>query len=149
MSGTYDDLRWGVLHQMTLSNNADAAIGSARAAAVVLARKTFMENVTVKDFNLEVVVGATCTGTGGVATEVYTLIIGKSAAGTGAVSAIGTATVGTGGAADDSVVDGTVTETNFSSGDDIVFQASIGTSLGDNSLVARANISYVERYVSA
>jgi len=150
MGGFYDDPRFGVIQQMTLAENADTAIGSARAAAVELNRKTVLTNITVKDWNLECLVGATCTaGTAGAgATEVYTLTIGKSAAGTGTYAAIGTATVGTAGQADNSVLDCTCTETNFSAGDDIVFRAEIGTSLGDNSLVARANVSFVERFVA-
>lgn len=148
MSEFYDDPRFGVVQSMILANKADGTIGSANAAALVLNRKTMLKNVTVKDFNLEVLTGATCTGTGGVATEVYTLTVGKSLAGTGTVVPFGTATVGTGGAADKSVVDGSVTETNMDIGDDVVYQAEIGTALGDNALAARANVSYVERYVS-
>lgn len=147
MSDFYDDPRWGVKRSITLADNADGAIGSARSAAVELNRKTMFDNVTIKDFNIECLVGATCTGTGGVATEVYTLTIGKSVDGTGAFSAIGTATIGTAGHADNSVVDAAVTETNLDAGDDLVFRAEIGTSLGDNSLVARAHVSYVERFV--
>jgi hypothetical protein len=134
---------------MVMANGADAAIGSANASQTILNRQTFFNNVTVTDYNLQVLTGATCTGTGGVATEVYTLGIGKSAAGTGSITLIGTATVGTGGAADDTVIDGTVTSTNFDDGDDIVWTAEVGTALGDNSLVARVNVKYVERYVGS
>jgi len=144
----YDNPRFGVVQQMTLAKAADAAIGSARAAAAEIDRKTVMTNITVKDFNLEVLVGATCTGTSEVSTQIYLLTVGKSAAGTGAYAAFGTATVGTAGAADLSVIDGSVTETNLAAGDDIVFRAEIGTALGDNSLVARANVSYVEHFVA-
>jgi len=144
----YDDPAFGVLQRMQLANEADAALGSAFAAQTEFCRKTLMTGITVRDFNLEVTTGATCTGTGGVTTEVWTLKIGKSAAGTGALSAIGTATVGTGGAADNSVVDASVTETDFSAGDDIVFYTDAGTALGDNSLKCRADVSYTERYTS-
>lgn len=145
----YDDHRYNTLQQMVLAKVADGAIGSAAGASrVELNRRTVMANITVKDFNLEVLVGATCTGTGGVATEVYTLTIGKSVDGTGAFSAIGTATVGTAGQADASVLDGSVTETNLDAGDDIVFAMEAGTALGDNSLQARAVVSYVEHFVA-
>jgi hypothetical protein len=148
MSDFYDDSRYGVTQSMVLAKAADGAIGSANASRTELNRRTLLKNVTVKDWNLEVLTGATCTGTGGVSTEIYQLAIGKSLGGTGSISTFGTAQVGTAGAADNSVIDATCTETNFVAGDDIVFSAEVGTALGDNSLVARANISYVERFVA-
>ena len=147
MGEFYDDPRWGVVQSMVLAKAADGAIGSANATRTELNRRTVLKNITVKDWNLEVLVGATCTGTGGVTTEIYQLAIGKSAAGTGTVATIGTAQVGTAGAANGSVIDATCTETNFDAGDDIIFSAEVGTALGDNSLQARANVSYVERFV--
>ena len=150
MTTTYDDSRWGTLRRISLRNTADGGLGSAVASQTILDRRTFMANVTIKDMNLAVDVGATCTGTGGVATEVYTLKLGYSTAGTGTITAIGTATIGTGGQADNTVLDGTVTETNLSSGDDILFYRDTGTALGDNSLVVRdLDVSYVERYVAS
>jgi hypothetical protein len=144
----YDDPAYGVLQRMTMGKAADAALGSAFAAQTVFDRKTFMTGVTVLDANLEVHTGATCTGTGGVATEVWTLKVGKSAAGTAAITAIGTATVGTAGQANGTVIDMTVTETDFADGDDLVFYTDAGTALGDNSLVARASVEFMERYTS-
>jgi len=146
---SYEDPRYGVIQSLCMANAADAAVGSAAAARVELHRKTFLKAVTVKDWNLEVLTGATCTGTGGVVGEVYQLAIGKSLAGTGSLSMLGTAQVGTAGQANDSILDAALTETNFAAGDDIIFTAEIGTALGDNSLVARANVSYVERYVGS
>ena len=146
MSDFYDSARYGAQHVLIMSKTADGALGSAASAQTVYNRKTMMMNVTIKDWNLEVLTGATCTGTSQVATQVWTLKLGKSAAGTGAISAIGTATVGTAGQADNSVLDASVTETNLSAGDDLVWYTDAGTALGDNSLVARANVLYVERY---
>lgn len=146
MSDFYDSARYGARHLVVMANAADAALGSAAAAQTEFNRKTMMTNVTIKDWNLEVLTGATCTGTGGVTTEVWTLKLGKAAAGTGTISNVGTITVGTAGAANGSVVDGTVTETDFSAGDDLVWYTDAGTALGDNSLIARANVLYVERY---
>ena len=146
MSDFYDSARYGARKTIVMAKAADAALGSAASAQTVYNRKTMMTNVTIKDWNLEVLTGATCTGTGGVTTEVWTLKIGKSAAGTGTISNIGTITVGTAGVADSSVVDGTVTETNLSAGDDLVWYTDAGTALGDDSLIARANVLYVERY---
>jgi len=143
----YDDPRYGVIQSLAMAKAADAAIGSANAARSVLQRKTFMKNVTVKDFNIEVLTGATCTGTSQVSTQIYQLAIGKSLGGTGSLATFGTAVVGTAGAADGTVIDGSLTETNFVAGDDITFSVEVGTALGDNSLIARANVSYVERYV--
>lgn len=146
----YDDPRFGgIIQSLSMAKAADAAIGSANVARVELQRKTFMKNVTVKDFNIEVITGATCTGTSQVLTQIYQLGIGKALGGTGDVSILGTALVGTAGAADGSVLDGVLAETNFVAGDDIVFSVEIGTALGDNSLIARANVSYVERYVGS
>lgn len=135
----YDDPAFAVLQRMELAKAADAALGSAFAAQTEFDRKTVMTGITVRDFNVEVRTGATCTGAGA-----WTLKVGRSAAGTGTISAFGTAAIST--AADGTVVDGTVTETDFSAGDDIVFYHDAGTALGDNSLIARAAISYTERY---
>ena len=108
---TYDDPRFGgIIQNLSMAKAADAAIGSANAARSVLQRKTFMKNVTVKDFNIEVITGATCTGTSQVLTQIYQLGIGKSLGGTGDVSILGTALVGTAGQADGSVLDGALTE---------------------------------------
>ena len=150
MPGTYDDPKWGVIQEMVLGKAADAAIGSANAARAVLQQITLLKNITVKDLNLEVKTGATCTGTGGVTTEVYTLKVGKVLGGTASTAiAFGTLSVGTAGQANASILDGSLTETNLVAGDDIQFFAEIGTALGDNSLVAKAHLSYVEHYVSS
>jgi len=146
MSDFYDSDRYGARHVLVMAKVADGALGSAASAQTEYNRKTMMMAVTIKDWNLEVLTGATCTGTGGVTTEVWTLKLGKSAAGTGSISNIGSITVGTAGAADNSIVDGTVTETNLAAGDDLVWYTDAGTALGDNSLIARANVLYVERY---
>lgn len=146
---TYDSDRWGAIRQFTMGKAADAAFGSAFAAQTKFDIKTMMANVTIKDMNLRCLVGATCTGTGGVATEVWTLKLGYSAAGTGTLTNIGSITVGTGGQADMSVVDGSVTETDLSAGDDVIFYTDAGTALGDDSLIGRLDVSYVERYVSS
>ena len=134
------------------------AIGSANAARTVLDRHTFMEAVTLKDWNLKVKTGATCTGLpSNLNTELYVLCLGKSPAGTGLEDIGGSAWVaGTAAsdapaasavkAADLSVVDAAVDETQFDAGDDLVFFAEIGTALGDNSLVANACIDYVSRF---
>lgn len=142
----YDDYRYGVRQNLVLGKA--GAIGSAAAARDLIRLHTFMTAVTIKDWNLRVITGATCTGTAAVpTTEKYVLSLAKSAAGTGALTVFGgSAVVGTAGVADGTVVDQSVTETDFDAGDDLIFFAEIGTALGDNSLVAEASIDYVERY---
>ena len=135
----YDDPAFGVLQRLTLANEADAGVGSAFASQTVFARETMMTGVTIRDFNIVVL-------SGGTASTPWQMKIGKSAAGTGAISNIGTISVGT--AADDSVIDGTATETDLSAGDDLVFYHDAGTALGDNALACRAVVSYTERYTS-
>jgi hypothetical protein len=146
--GFYDDPRYGVVQSMVLAKKADGTIGSANSTRGELERRTLLKNITVKDWNLEVLTGATCTGTSQVTTQIYQLAIGKSVDGTGSISTIGTAAVGTAGAADNTVIDASCTETDFDAGDDIIFSVEVGTALGDNSLAARANVSYVERFVA-
>ena len=157
MGDFYSDPRFGV-RQNILMGIGYGAIGSANAARTTLDRHTFMTAVTVKDFNLKVLTGATCTGlASNLNTELYVLCLGKSPAGTGLEDIGGSAWVaGTAAsdapaasavkAADKSVVDATITETDFDAGDDLVFFAEIGTALGDNSLIAHASVDYVERY---
>jgi len=90
--------------------------------ATDIVRHTFMYPATVLDTNLSILAGGTDLGA-----DVF-FYLGKSAAGTGAVTVIGTydPLQGTGTYSDGSVLDASVTETSFSAGDDIVFQA-IGT----------------------
>lgn len=143
----YDDGRFGVQQNVLVGHDA-GAIGTANAARTVAARHTFMTAVTVKDWNMKVITGATCTGTAAVpTTEKYVMCLGKMAAGTGTLALIsGSAIVGTAGVADGAVVDDSLTETDFDAGDDLCFFAEIGTALGDNSLIAVASVDYVERY---
>lgn len=84
-------------------------------------RYTFMYPAKVIDANLMWLTGGTNWGAD---TAIY---LGKSAAGTGAVSVFGTGTMGTDGTqADASVQDLSVTEQAFSAGDDLVVQV-VGT----------------------
>lgn len=149
MGQFYDNDRHDCIQTLTMGKAADAALGSAFSAQTKFDVKTMLTNVTIKDWNLRCLVGATCTGASQVATQVWTLKLGYSAAGTGTLTAIGTATVGTAGQADMSVLDASVTETNLAAGDDLIFYTDAGTALGDNSLVARADVSFVEHYVNS
>jgi hypothetical protein len=136
----YTDGRFGVRQNVVFGQQ--GAIGSANAARTVVGRHTFMTAVTVQDWNLRVRTGATCTGTAAVpTTEKYVLCLGRIL-----TLISGSAVIGTAGAADNSVIDDSLTATNFDAGDDICLFAEIGTALGDNSLIAEASVDYVERY---
>jgi len=112
----YADPRFGVSQMLPL--NESGALNGTNAAVTELGRYTFMTNSRVLDWNIRAKVGGTAA--------IYSILLGKSLAGTGAFSAIGTIALGTN--ADNTVLDGAVTETQFSAGDDIVFQKSAGTS---------------------
>lgn len=115
MARTYSDASFANRKQFLVNLNKD--LSGTNAAATDIARYTFMSPVTVTDANVGVVVSGTVVDS--------VLYIGKSAAGTGTVSAIGTITL-TGTQTAPSVVDASVTSTDFSTGDDIVVQH-IGT----------------------
>jgi len=131
MSRTYDDPSYGSKKQLNLLNTA-AMNGTAAAATDQV--HTFMQPVTVTDANILIT-------TAGAGTK-RSIIIGKSLAGTGAVTTIATTDVGT--ATVDTVVDMTATETDFATGDDLVVQIA-GT--GATVAVVCPSIQYRERYV--
>ena len=108
-------------------------------------RRTFMEAVTVKDWNVQCRVGDTTTGTSA-DHNAWNVAICKSVAGTGTVTPIGCAQVGTAGQANGSVLDAVLTETNFDAGDDIVLSYEVGTALPAGVLRVDADVAYVERY---
>lgn len=140
---SYANPKYGVQQRMTLRGKANQT--SVIAAQVVADRRTVMEAITVKDFNVHFVQGDTTTGTSANHNG-WKIGIGKSAAGTGAVSLFGTAWCGTAGQANGSVLDGSVTETNFSAGDDIVLTYEAGTALPAGVLRVEADVQYVEHY---
>lgn len=131
--GAYDDGRYGTKQVLSLRETGALNGTDASATEVAACRMTVMQPVTVKDFN------AFCIAGGTNATRSITL--GKSAAGTGAISAIGTISVGT--SATGAVLDGSVTETNLSAGDDLVI-TTIGTSTTVENL--SPNVMVVEHF---
>ena len=137
----YADPRYGVKQTLVIPDKG-ATQTSAIASAVVIKRYTFMHNVKVTDWNVAFVVGGTQTGAAAASNFVQ---IGKSLAGTGAVSVIGSAAIGT--QANNTVKDATVTETTFKTGDDLVVQYAAGTGLAAGVFQAGANVQYVENYV--
>lgn len=130
---SYSDPSYGVKQELGL-NTSGALNGTAAAAATVIVH-TFMQPARVIDWNGRVIVGGTDAG-------VIGLIIGKSAAGTGTVSAIGTMALST--HAIDTVVDASLTATSFSTGDDLVIQRSLGTST--SVLQVEPQVQYVETF---
>lgn len=140
MTRTYSDPSYGSRKDLALGNK--GSIDGTYQSAVDIVRHTFMKPATVVDWNLSILTGGTNLGA-----DVY-FYLGKSAAGTGAVTAFGTADPlqGTGTYADASVLDASATETSFSAGDDIVFQA-IGT-IG-HAMVINPHIEYLETFEEA
>lgn len=132
MSRKYSDPSYGSKKVFTFP-----ATGSLAGTAAISekARHTFMEPVTVTDMNVYFNAGGT--------TAAQSFVLGKSLAGTGSFSGFGTIAVGT--QATDSVKDGSVTETTFDTGDDIVLYAG-GTDTDVTDGIVR--FQYKERYVS-
>ena len=139
----YDDNRFQTIQQGHLGSGR-AANTSVIGSRVEIDRKTMLTPVTIKDLNVKVIGGATSTGTDN--TERFNVAIGKSLGGTGAVAPFGSSVIGT--AADGSVVDGSLTETNFVAGDDLVLSYEIGTSLPAGTLKVEGDYSFVERFVA-
>ena len=141
----YDDHGYGTVQtvQVTAVNQT-----SVRAATVAVAAHTFMSAVTVTDFNISWlgdVAGAALALTGTQDSNRLILGIGKSVAGTGTITQLGTCVLGT--AALGSVIDGTCAATNFDAGDDLVLTANAGTALVALQWNATANVKYKERFV--
>lgn len=132
---SYSDSAFGV--NQTINLPASAALNGTAASAATVLTHTCLYNCTVSDWNGRVIAGGTDAG-------VISLIIGKSAAGTGAVSAIGTMTLGT--HAINTVIDAAVTSTDFDSGDDIVIQRSAGTST--SVLQVAPSVEIVEKFTT-
>ena len=135
MSRTYSDQTYGGHVDLPMGNK--GSIDGTYQSATDVVRNTFMFPAKVIDANLSILTGGTDLGA-----DVF-FYLGKSAAGTGAVTVIGTfdPLQGTGTHADASVLDATVTETSFSAGDDLVFQA-VGT-IG-HAMIVNPHVEIVE-----
>ena len=137
--GFYDDPKYGLEQTIQLRSLANQT--SAIASQTEIARHTFMKAVTVTDWNLRVLVGDTQTSG-------FTAIsLNKSLAGTGSLSAFGTANLSTN--ADKSVVDDSVTANqDFAAGDDLIIAYDAGTSLPAGSFRVDADVLFKEKYSS-
>ena len=139
MAKRYSDDSYGSRKAVTMVPG--ASVDGTYQSAVDVIRHTFMFPAKVVDWQVAVgLVGGTDLGA-----DVYGYL-GYSLGGTGAVTAIGTwdTLQGTGTHAGGSVIDQTVTETSFVSGDDLVFQL-IGT-VG-HAIVLNVNAEIVEDFV--
>ncbi len=139
----YDDNRFQTIQRGHLGSGR-AANTSVIGSRVEIDRKTMLSPVTIKDFNVQIIGGATSTGTDN--SERFNVAIGKSLGGTGAIVPMGSAVIGT--AADGEVVDASLTETDLVAGDDLVLSYEIGTSLPAGILKVEGDFSFVERFVA-
>lgn len=139
MGRSYVDASYRAKRDLNMGNK--GSIDGTYQSAVDIVRHTFMQPVTVTDWNLSWLTGGTNFGAD------VTFYLGSSLAGTGAVTVIGTSSVvGTDGTqADASVSDESLTATTFNTGDDIVFQA-MGT-IGMASIV-EPHVQYTEAFVN-
>ena len=135
---SYSDSAFGSRKQMIVPGDSIALNGTVT-STTGLARMTCMEALTVKDANFSVLVAGTAADTN--------LILGKSLAGTGAISGFCTATL-TGTQTASSVIDATVTETDFAVGDDIVFARAAGTET-ETAIYVAPHVDYVEKFSAA
>lgn len=142
LENSYSDPRYGIVQQMTIPDSG-ANQTSVVATDTVIRRFTFMNAVRVTDWNCNAIVGATQTGTAASARNYVE--IGRSVAGTGTVSPIGSAFIG-GTIANNTVIDSSVTATNFDAGDDLVLQYAAATGLAAGVFRAGAQVTYVERF---
>jgi hypothetical protein len=140
MARTYGEDSYGSRKDLMMGNK--GSIDGTYQSAVDIVRHTFMKPAKVVDWNLSIMAGGTNLGA-----DVF-FYLGKSAGGTGAVTAFGTADPlqGTGTHADASVLDASATATTFSAGDDLVFQA-VGT-IG-HAMIISPHAEYLENYEQA
>ena len=133
MSRRYSDPSYGSEKCFSFETTGSLA---GTAAIAEKGRHTFMEANTVTDMNVFFTAGGTSTA--------QSFVLGKSAAGTGTFSAVGTIVVGT--QATNTVKDGAVTATNFSAGDDVVLKAGGTSAIVSDGIV---RFQYKERYVQS
>ena len=133
MSRSYSDESYSAKQIVAMPST--GALNGTAAAVADLSRMSFMQPVNVSDINVTFVAGGTNATTG--------IIVGKSLAGTGAVSPIGTVMTGTSALL--STKEGAVTATDFVTGDDLVIQRTIGTSTTVEEVIPY--IQYRENFV--
>lgn len=142
LENSYSDPRFGTKQVIHFVNQGVQT--SVIASDTEVGRHTFMGAVRVLDWNVNILNGGTQTGTAASARTIVS--VQKSVGGTGANSSLGTVFVG-GTHADNTVVDGSLTATDFDEGDDLIFQYNAGTGLAAQNFTVDAYVSYVERFV--
>jgi hypothetical protein len=120
-----------------------AANTSVIGSRVEIDRKTMFGNVTIRDWNIQMIEGTTSTGTHNPGR--FNLALSKSLAGTGALVPMGSVVIGT--AADGTVVDAALTPTNLVGGDDLILSYEVGTSLPADTLRVEADVEYIQHFV--
>lgn len=112
----YDDakIRQQIIHAPTSTG---LSVPGTAATATVLLRIPLVSSLRVNSIRVRQTTGGTAAGPN--------VVVGKSLAGTGAASAIGTVAFGT--SADGAVATTTLTSTDFDAGDEIVLTNAAGT----------------------
>jgi hypothetical protein len=134
MSRAYSDPSYGSKKVIALGNG--VALNGTVTSTTAKAAFTAMHPIRITDWNVAVVVAGTAVDTN--------LILCKSAAGTGALSAVGTITL-TGTKTAASVIDGSLTATSFDTGDDVVLARAAGTET-EATIRVNAFVQYQEAF---
>ena len=144
---SYSDQRYGASQETYLTGQSAAGTSTYSADSEV-SRITFMSAVDILDFNVRMTTGATYTA---VAPQI--IKIGKSLAGMGAVSDLGTAILHT--SANGAIIDSTLTTSGYyagtanhlAAGDDLVLEIAAGTAAATGvPQVGSARVEYRERF---
>lgn len=147
---SYADQRYGASQHVVISGD-PAANTSLYSADSEVNRMTFMSAVEILDFSVKMTTGATYTS---VAPQI--IKIGKSLAGTGTIADLGTSILHT--AADDAILNGTMTTSGYNAGtanhvaagDDLVVEYAAGTATATaKPQILEIAIEYRERFTVA
>lgn len=133
MGRSYSDPSYGSKKEITLEPTGALNGTDASFTEIATLRHTFMQPVKVSDMQAFFVAGGTTT--------TKQVAIGKSAGGTGAITQIGTFASYT--QAINTILDGAVTETAFSTGDDLTV-SELGTSTTVENM--RITVQYKEAF---
>lgn len=142
ISKQYDNHSYNVFQRLHMGTGR-AANTSVIGSRVEIDRKTMMANVSIKDWNIQIIEGATSTGTHNPGR--FNVALSKSLGGTGALVPMGSAVIGT--AANGIIVDASLTETNLVAGDDLIMSYEVGTALPAGTIQVAGDVSYVQHFV--
>ena len=143
ISRQYDNAAYATPQQLRMGTGL-AANTSVIGTRVEIDRMRMLGNVTIRDWNIRLLEGSTSTGTHNPGR--WNVALSKSLGGTGAVTPMGSAVIGT--AADGDIVDASLTPTNLVAGDELVLSYEVGTALPADTLkVEGADVEYVQHFV--